>query len=299
MDPYAVGWPAQGHGVGSASGASVAASGNGGNMSDGANTIPRCWSRPCRSTDPSPMRPIEHSMRSTETMRSMESMRSIDSVIRQPSADPMRASVDHHQSSRSLEGMARPMEQQIRTEQPRSSVEHPASSSSMSSTPMRAGIEHHALRAIEHPCRLKDHASYIHDHHFGRMHDHGCRSVEHVSRMLEHRFHEQHPGRPIDQPPCRPIEHPPVRPPPVNYSCRPLDHAPGRPMPMDCVIYGPHSHPPPRLPSESPFRVNCPVHSPFRYRFPNGAVDYHSQHQVSSQFPLVAMDAFICVYRWR
>lgn len=287
MDPYAVGWPAQGHGVGSVTDRGVAGSGNGGNMSDGANTIPRCWSRPCRSTDPSPMRPIEHSMRSTEAMRSMESMRSIDSVIRQPSADPMRATVDHHQSSRSLEGMARPMEQQIRTEQPRSSVEHPAPSSSMSSTPMRAaGVEHHALRAIEHPCRLKDHASYIHDHHFGaRMHDHGCRSVEHVSRMLEHRFHEQqHPGRPpIEQPPCRPIEHPPVRPPPVNYSCRPLDHAPGRPMPMDCVIYGPHSHPPPRLPSESPFRVNCPVHSPFRYRFPNGAVDYHSQHQVSPQ----------------
>lgn len=280
MDPYAVGWPPQGHGVGSATGG-VAASANSGNVSDGANTIPRCWSRPCRSTDPSPMRPIEHSMRSTEAMRSMESMRSIDSVIRQPSADPMRASVEHHQSSRSLEAMGRPIEQQIRTEQPRSAVDHPATSSSMSSTPMRSGIEHHALRAIEHPCRLKDHASYIHDHHFARMHDHGCRSVEHVSRMLEHRLHEQHPGRPpIEQTPCRSIEHPPVRPPPVNYSCRPLDHAPGRPMPMDCVIYGPHSHPPPRLPSESPFRVNCPVHSPFRYRFPNGAVDYHSQHQV-------------------
>ncbi|XP_050587461.1 peripheral plasma membrane protein CASK isoform X10 [Bombus affinis] len=283
MDPYAVGWPPQGHGVGSATGG-VAASANSGNVSDGANTIPRCWSRPCRSTDPSPMRPIEHSMRSTEAMRSMESMRSIDSVIRQPSADPMRASVEHHQSSRSLEAMGRPIEQQIRTEQPRSAVDHPATSSSMSSTPMRSGIEHHAMRAIEHPCRLKDHASYMHDHHFARMHDHGCRSVEHVSRMLEHRLHEQHPGRPpIEQTPCRSIEHPPVRPSPVNYPCRPLDHAPGRPMPMDCVIYGPHSHPPPRLPSESPFRVNCPVHSPFRYRFPNGAVDYHSQHQALLQ----------------
>ncbi|XP_076299832.1 peripheral plasma membrane protein CASK isoform X9 [Lasioglossum baleicum] len=296
MDPYGVGWPPQGHGV--------AASGNigGGSGGDGANTIPRCWSRTCRSTEPSPMRPIEHSMRSTEAMRSMESMRSMDSVIRQPSADPMRASVEHHQSSRSLEAMSRPMEQ-IRTEQPRSAVvDHPqaASSSSMSSGPMRSDIEHHAMRAIEHPCRLKDHASYMHDHHFGRMHDHGCRSVEHVSRMLEHRLHEQHPGRPpmdqptcrsleqtpcrsMDQTTCRPIDHTPMRPPTVNYSCRPLDHAPGRPMPMDCVIYGPHTHPPPRLSSESPFRVNCPVHSPFRYRFPNGAgTDYHS-HQALLQ----------------
>ncbi|XP_076621801.1 peripheral plasma membrane protein CASK isoform X8 [Colletes latitarsis] len=273
MDPYAVGWPPQGHGI--------ATPGNTG--TDGANTIPRCWSRACRSTEPSPMRPIEHSMRSTEAMRSMESMRSMDSVIRQPSADPIRASVEHHQSSRSMETMTRSIEQ-IRTEQPRSGVEHPATSSSMSSTPMRTDMEHHSMRAIEHPCRLKDHASYIHDHHFGRMHDHGCRSVEHVSRMLEHRLHEQHPGRPpIEQTPCRPIEHPPVRPPPVSYSCRPLDHAPGRPMPMDCVIYGPHSHPPPRLPSESPFRVNCPVHSPFRYRFPNTAgTDYHS-HQALLQ----------------
>ncbi|XP_053973990.1 peripheral plasma membrane protein CASK isoform X10 [Hylaeus volcanicus] len=268
MDPYGVGWAAQGHGI--------AASGNGG--SDGANTIPRCWSRACRSTEPSPMRPIEHGMRSTESMRSIESMRSMDSVIRQPSA-----SVEHHQSSRSMEAMARTIEQ-IRTEQPRSVVDHPATSSSMSSTPMRSDMEHHAMRAIEHPCRLKDHASYIHDHHFGRMHDHGCRSVEHVSRMLEHRLHEQHPGRPpIEQTSCRPIEHPPVRPPPVTYSCRPLDHAPGRPMPMDCVIYGPHSHPPPRLPSESPYRVNCPVHSPFRYRFPNTVgTDYHS-HQALLQ----------------
>ncbi|XP_053996270.1 peripheral plasma membrane protein CASK isoform X10 [Hylaeus anthracinus] len=268
MDPYGVGWAAQGHGI--------AASGNGG--SDGANTIPRCWSRACRSTEPSPMRPIEHGMRSTESMRSIESMRSMDSVIRQPSA-----SVEHHQSSRSMETMARTIEQ-IRTEQPRSVVDHPATSSSMSSTPMRSDMEHHAMRAIEHPCRLKDHASYIHDHHFGRMHDHGCRSVEHVSRMLEHRLHEQHPGRPpIEQTSCRPIEHPPVRPPPVTYSCRPLDHAPGRPMPMDCVIYGPHSHPPPRLPSESPYRVNCPVHSPFRYRFPNTVgTDYHS-HQALLQ----------------
>ncbi|XP_076395806.1 peripheral plasma membrane protein CASK isoform X9 [Megachile rotundata] len=279
MDPYAVGWPSQGHGVGGVTGG-VAATGNSGNVSDGANTIPRCWSRPCRSTDPSPMRPIEHSMRSTESMRSMESMRSIDSVIRQPSADPMRTSMEHHQSSRSIEAMGRSIDQ-IRTEQLRS--DHPATSSSMS-TPMRTGVEHHAMRAIEHPCRLKDHASYMHDHHFGRMHDHGCRSVEHVSRMLEHRLHEQHPGRQsLEQTPCRPIEHPPVRPPPVNYSCRPLDHAPGRPIPMDCVIYGPHSHPPPRLPSESPFRVNCPVHSPFRYRFPNGAgTDYHS-HQALLQ----------------
>ncbi|CAL7940175.1 unnamed protein product [Xylocopa violacea] len=285
MDPYGVGWPPQGHGIGNATGG-VAAAGIGGNISDGANTIPRCWSRPCRSTDPSPMRPIEHSMRSTEAMRSMESMRSIDSVIRQPSADSMRASVEHHQSSRSLEAMGRPIEQQIRTEQPRPAVDHPATSSSMSSTPMRTGIEHHAMRAIEHPCRLKDHASYMHDHHFGRLHDHGCRSVEHVSRMLEHRLHEQHSGRPpIEQTSCRPIEHPPVRPAPVNYSCRSLDHAPGRPMPMDCVIYGPHSHPPPRLPSEGQFRVNCPVHSPFRYRFPNGAAaaDYHSQHQALLQ----------------
>ncbi|XP_076682380.1 peripheral plasma membrane protein CASK isoform X10 [Andrena cerasifolii] len=277
MDPYGVGWPPQGHGV-------AATNVNLGGGSDGANTIPRCWSRACRSTEPSPMRPIEHSMRSTEAMRSMESMRSMDSVIRQPLADPTRPIVDHHQSSRSIESMGRSTEQ-IRTEQPRSAVDHAQASSSMSSTPMRSGMEHHAMRAIEHPCRLKDHASYMHDHHFGRMHDHGCRSVEHVSRMLEHRLHEQqHPGRqPIEQPPCRPIEHPPVRPPPVNYSCRSLDHAPGRPMLMDCVIYGPHSHPPSRLPSESAFRVNCPVHSPFRYRFPNGAgTDYH-QHQALLQ----------------
>ncbi|XP_076222109.1 peripheral plasma membrane protein CASK isoform X8 [Nomia melanderi] len=303
MDPYAVGWPAQGHGVaagGNAAGGGVGGGGSGTGGDGGANTIPRCWSRACRSTEPSPMRPIEHSMRSTEAMRSMESMRSMDSVIRQPSADPMRASVDHHQSSRSLEAMGRPLQEQIRTEQPRSAVDHPTSSAMPSAT-MRTDIEHHhAMRAIEHPCRLKDHASYMHDHHFGRMHDHGCRSVEHVSRMLEHRLHEQqHPGRPIEQPTCRsmeqtpcrsmeqtacrPIEHPPMRPPPINYTCRPLDHAPGRPMPMDCVVYGPHSHPPPRLPTESPFRVNCPVHSPFRYRFPNGAgTDYHS-HQALLQ----------------
>ncbi|KAG7211661.1 hypothetical protein KM043_010913 [Ampulex compressa] len=278
MDPYAGGWLPQGHGIGSGTGVAGGLGGVGaaGIGVGGANTVPRCWERPCRSTDPSPMRPIEHGMRSTEAMRSMESMRSIDSVIRQPPADPMR--VEHHQSSRSIEAMGRPIEQ-IRTEQPRSVVDHHPASSSISPAAMRT--EHHALRAIEHPCRLKDHASYVHDHHLGRMHDHGCRSVEHVSRMLEHRLHESHPGRSsIEQNPCRPLEHPP-RPPPINYSCRSLDHAPGRPIPMDCVIFGPHTHPPPRLPAESPFRINCPVHSPFRFRFPNGAgTDYHS-HQVT------------------
>ncbi|KAM0734736.1 hypothetical protein ACS0PU_011555 [Formica fusca] len=258
--PYAGGWVPQGHGGGGGGGGGTA-------------TVPRCWERSCRSTDPSPMRPFEHGMRSTEAMRSMESMRSIDSVIRQPPSDPMRASVEHHQSMRPMEGMSRSMEQ-IRTEQPRSVVDHPiASSSSISPGAMGSGMDRRVMRAIEHPCRLKDHASYVHDH-FGRPHEHGCRSVEHVSRLLEHRQHEaQHSGRP-------PIEHSAVRP-PMNYSCRSLDHAPGRPMPMDCVIFGPHTHPPPRLPAESPFRLNCPVHSPFRFRFPNGAgTEYHSHSQV-------------------
>ncbi|XP_070156778.1 55 kDa erythrocyte membrane protein isoform X13 [Polyergus mexicanus] len=263
--PYAGGWVPQGHGGGS-----------GGGGGGGTATVPRCWERSCRSTDPSPMRPFEHGMRSTEAMRSMESMRSIDSVIRQPPSDPMRASVEHHQSMRPMEGMSRSMEQ-IRTEQPRSVVDHPiATSSSISSGAMGSGMDRRVMRAIEHPCRLKDHASYVHDH-FGRPHEHGCRSVEHVSRLLEHRQHEaQHSNRP-------PIEHSAVRP-PVNYSCRSLDHAPGRPMPMDCVIFGPHTHPPPRLPAESPFRLNCPVHSPFRFRFPNGAgTEYHSHSQALLQ----------------
>lgn len=186
----------------------------------------------------------------------------------------MRASLEHHQS-RSME--------QIRTEQPRSVVDHPATSSLMSPGTMRGGgMDHRVMRAIEHPCRLKDHASYLHDHHLGRPHEHGCRSVEHVSRLLEHRLHEAHSGRPppppLEQTACRPAEHP-VRP-PMNYSCRSLDHAPGRPMPMDCVIFGPHTHPPPRLPAESPFRINCPVHSPYRLRFPNGAGSEYHSHQV-------------------
>ncbi|XP_020278658.1 peripheral plasma membrane protein CASK isoform X9 [Pseudomyrmex gracilis] len=239
------------------------------------------------------MRPIEHAMRSTEAMRSMESMRSIDSIIRQPPSDPMRASIEHHHSMRPMESMSRSMEQ-IRTEQPRSLVDHPTTSSSMSPGSIGSSggtIDRRMIRAIEHPCRLKDHASYVHDHHFGRPHDHGCRSAEHVSRMVEHRqMHPeaaQHTGRPtIEQSACRhpvdhPADHPAVRP-PISYSCRSLDHAPGRPMPMDCVIFGPHTHPPPRLPAESPFRFNCPVHSPFRFRFPNGN-EYHSHSQALLQ----------------
>jgi len=172
-----------------------------------------------------------------------------------------------------MEGMSRSMEQ-IRTEQPRSIVDHPVAPSAMSPGSIGSSMDRgRMMRAIEHPCRLKDHASYIHDHHFGRPHEHGCRSTEHVSRLLDHRQHEA-------QLPGRPVEHPAVRP-PMNYSCRSLDHAPGRPMPMDCVIFGPHTHPPPRLPAESPFRINCPVHSPFRFRFPNGTgTEYHSHSQV-------------------
>ncbi|KAH0950442.1 hypothetical protein HN011_003343 [Eciton burchellii] len=263
--PYAGGWLPQSYGGGGS----------------GASTVPRCWERPCRSTDPSPMRPFEHGMRSTEAMRSMESMRSIDSIIRQPPSDPMRTSIERHQSIRPMEGMSRSMEQ-IRTEQPRSVVDHPTASSSSISP---GTMDHRVMRAIEHPCRLKDHAGHVHDHHFGRPHEHGCRSVEHVSRLLEHRQHEaQHPPiRPsLEQAACRPAEHPPAARPPFNYSCRSLDHAPGRPIPMDCVVYGPHTHPPPRLPAESPFRINCPVHSPFRFRFPNGAgtAEYHSHSQI-------------------
>ncbi|EFN78779.1 hypothetical protein EAI_13078 [Harpegnathos saltator] len=268
------------HGGGGGGGGGILGGGSG-----ATTVVPRCWERPCRSTDPSPMRPIEHGMRSTETMRSMESMRSIDSIIRQPPSDPMRASLEHHQS-RSME--------QIRTEQPRSLVDHHlATSSSVSpgTIARTGGMDHRVIRAIEHPCRLKDHASYVHDHHLGRPHEHGCRSVEHVSRLLEHRLHEAHSGRTPPPPPppssleqtaCRTAEHP-VRP-ALNYSCRSLDHAPGRPMPMDCVIFGPHTHPPPRLPAESPFRLNCPVHSPYRLRFPNGAgTEYHS-HQWTSVY---------------
>ncbi|KYM98749.1 hypothetical protein ALC62_10717 [Cyphomyrmex costatus] len=266
--PYAGGWVPQGHGGGGGGGGGVFGGGS------GAATVPRCWERPCRSTDPSPMRPFDHGMRSTEAMRSMESMRSIDSIIRQPPSDPMR--MEHHHSMRPMEGMSRSMEQ-IRTEQPRSVVDHPVAPSSMSPGSIGSGMDRsRMMRAIEHPCRLKDHASHIHNHHFGRPHEHGCRSTEHISRLLEHRQHEaQHPGRP-------PVEHPPAVRPPMNYSCRSLDHAPGRPMPMDCVIFGPHTHPPPpRLPAESPFRINCPVHSPFRFRFPNGAgTEYHSHSQV-------------------
>ncbi|XP_070517904.1 uncharacterized protein [Cardiocondyla obscurior] len=263
IPPFPSAWELQGHG--------------GGVYDSLLASVPRCWERPCRSTDPSPMRPFEHGMRSTEAMRSMESMRSIDSIMRQPPSDPMRASIEHHHQSsmRPMEGMSRSMEQ-IRTEQPRSVVDHPAvpSPGSVASSMDRGRM----MRAIEHPCRLKDHANHVHDHHFGRPHEHSCRSTEHVPR-LEHRQHEaQHPGRP-------PIEHPPSVRPPINYSCRSLDHTPGRPMPMDCVIFGPHTRPPPRLPAESPFRLNCPVHSPFRFRFPNGAgTEYHSHSQVSHDF---------------
>ncbi|KAF7414759.1 hypothetical protein HZH68_003248 [Vespula germanica] len=302
--PYAGGWVPQGHVGGSGGVGGAAASGSGGGGSGGigggsngsiagnigySNTVPRCWDRSCRSTDPSPMRPIEHDLRTTETMRSMESMRSADSVIRQPMMESSgrTGSMDRRQSSRSMEAIGRPqMMDQIRTEQPRPIHDHLGNvPSSMSAASMRSTMEHHAMRVIEHPCRLKDHASYVHDHHLGRPHEHGCRSVEHVSRLLEHRLaHDAHrppppPSAGIEQTPCRPIDHPPR--PTVNYSCRSLEHAPGRPIPMDCVIYGPHSHTPPRLPAESPFRINCPVHSPFRFRFLNGAApDYHS-HQVN------------------
>ena len=250
MDPY--GWNAKVHG--------------------GGGPPSRCWERSCRSTDPSPMRPIEHSMRSTETMRSLESMRSMDSMMRQQAEsmhpmDMMRPNMEHRQS-RSIESI-RSIEQLRPMDQPRS-MDPPSSSASM------RNLDHYQVRAMEHPCRLMDHAGHMHDHYLGRGHDHGCHSVEHVPRLVEHRGHETYPGRPghCEPPMCRSLDHG-VR--AINYSCRSLDHASGRPLPMDSVIFGPHSHPPPRLPAESPYRMNCPVHSPFRFRFPNG--DFHS-HQV-------------------
>lgn len=296
MDPYAGGWVPQGHAVGG--------------MIGGGGTVPRCWERTCRSTDPSPMRPIEHSTHSAEQLRcSMESMRSIDSIVRQPPTGIEHDVVRHrrHPSSRSMESMRSQIDQQIRTEQPRSStVDHMSASSSMASVAanMRNTVEHHAIRAMDHPCRLKDHANYIPSDHIverGLSHDH-------VSRVLEHRLHEasHHPARlasSIDQATanstCRFIDHPNsiIRPESMSYSCRSIEHPatvppppPGRPMPMDCVIFGPHTHPPPRLPIES--RMNCPVHSPFRYRFLNGmgiGNDYHS-HQVKSDcFKIVGL----------
>ena len=220
MDPY--GWRSQGH-------------------AGGGVPPQRCWERSCRSTDPSPMRPIGHDMRSTETMRSLESMRSMDSMNRQPDSVhsmDMRSSMEHRQS-RSIESIR--------------SMEHPRMDPPSSSASMR-NLDHYQVRAMEHPCRL----------------------VDHVPRFVEHRSHETYPGRPghCEPPLCRSLDHC-VR--AINYSCRSLDHAPARPLPMDSVIYSPHSHPPSRLPMESPYRFTCPVHSPFRFRFPNG--DFHS-HQV-------------------
>lgn len=157
MDSYSGGWTPQGHAVDA-----------------------RCWDRPCRSTDPSPMRPIEHSMR--EAMRSMESMRSVESVHRPPGECRSRST----ESLRSVD-QARLVE-----------------------LPCFAANVHH------HPCRLIDH---LHEHHhLLHAHDHGCRSAEHVPRLLDHRHalppppicHE-HTVRPFNYS-CRSLDHPPVRP---------------------------------------------------------------------------------------
>ncbi|XP_034934393.1 peripheral plasma membrane protein CASK isoform X6 [Chelonus insularis] len=221
------------------------------------NTGTKCWARPCKSTDSLPTRPIDYYMRSMDSMRSMESMRS-DSASRQSAA------LDHQT------GMNTPIGRQnesVCTEQPRS----------MDSSFVR-GVDYQQ-RAINHPCRLMDHNGHAQGHYF--THDHGCRSVDHVPQLFnatDHRSHESNQvGRTMPDLDTRPLEHRPI-----NWSCRSLEHAPGRPLPVDSVIYAPHTHPQ-QFFVDNHLRFNCPVHSPFRFKHPNGIPDCHVHQQALLQ----------------
>ncbi|KAG8033803.1 hypothetical protein G9C98_008284 [Cotesia typhae] len=178
--------------------------------------------------------------------------RSIDYYMR--SQDNMRSM----ESMRSCEVRdIHPEMEQVCTEQPRGGVE---------GFREREHREYTA-RAINHPCRLMDHNGHKQGQYFN--HDHGCRSVDHVPQLFEHR-----PSLPVGM----------VRTPgsphneldrPVNWSCRSLEH-PGRPLPVDSVIFGSHLPPNKFFIDNSHLRVNCPVHSPFRFKFHhNGFNDCH------------------------
>lgn len=201
----------------------------------------KCWSsRPCKSTDSLPTRPIDYYMRSQDNMRSMESMRSCE--MRDVRSVGEMDRIDHRQ--------------EVCTEQPRA---------------MDAGgfVREYQQRAINHPCRLMDHNGHKQGQYFN--HDHGCRSVDHVPQLFEHR-----PSLPAMRnvgSPHNEIDRP------INWSCRSLEQ-PGRPLPVDSVIFGSHLPPTQFFIDNNHLRVNCPVHSPFRFKFHhNGFNDCHV-HQV-------------------
>ncbi|KAK0089452.1 hypothetical protein PV326_004495 [Microctonus aethiopoides] len=238
------------------------------------NNGTKCWARPCKSIDSLPTRPIDYYMRSMDSLRSMESMRSVDSG-RQPLAiehihplDSMR-SINHHQINMNNTPIGRQTGQlSVCTEQPRS----------MDNNFQRAGggsvgMDYHQ-RAIEHPCRLMDHNGRAQGHYF--THDHGCRSVDHMPQLFDHRSHDssQYVNRLMStDSDSHSLDHRPA----INWSCRSLEHSSGRPATVstDPVIFGTHTHQPLQYSIENHLRVNCPVHSPFRFKFPNGIPDCH------------------------
>ncbi|XP_063974834.1 peripheral plasma membrane protein CASK isoform X10 [Diachasmimorpha longicaudata] len=250
MDFHGGGWGPQSH-------PNYAASVSG-NVCD--NSVGKCWTRGCNSSDPLPTRPIDHVMRSMDTMRSMESMRSMDSG-RQSIVHEHMSSMTSPESSMRHEHHQ--IEPNICTEQPRSI-----------DTGYFRGNDYYQ-RAIDHPCRLVDHNGRPKDHHFS--HDHGCRSVDHVPQLLDYCAHDAHHARAIANTPGRPLDHRPL-----NWSCRSLEHQPGRPLPMDSVIFGSHNHQPLPFNVDNHLRINCPVHSPFRFKFLNGLPDCHG-HQTLLQ----------------
>jgi hypothetical protein len=76
----------------------------------------------------------------------------------------------------------------------------------------------------------------------------------------------------------------------LTYTSVTLDHYGsggwGPPTPSSGPRWGPipgssSSTPGPPPIMDSPYRITCPVHSPYRFRFANGGLDYYS-HQVGS-----------------
>ncbi|KAL7288507.1 hypothetical protein TKK_0017471 [Trichogramma kaykai] len=204
--------------------------------------------RECRSTDPSPMRPMEHGMclmRSAESLRSVDSLKSMDWRPHGPVAATLQ--------SRSAESLDQQQQQQ-------------SSRGLSSSAELLCQQQLASLQAPPRPCRRLHEAETFHEHCLRARHPQPCcHSLDHVHRpMVIER--EQHSGTPI----CRPLADQALR--PIGHSCRSLDCVP-RPLPPDSVIFTPHSHP--VLPAD---RLNCPVHSPFRFRI-NGHHDFHRAHQ--------------------
>lgn len=251
-------------------------------------------------------------MRSAESLRSVDSMRSVDSVLQNPacnrggggglssaaaeltsleSVQGLDLEIHHHlhhhhhhqQQQQHQHQHHHPVQQEQHrsAESVRTSMPDPYPVRPMSTMevlpPTRTLADQYALssgRPVDRPCRLLDH----HVCHGGAAlsRGHGCHSVEHVHRAPFHLPHICGSRAPV-----------------VTHSCRSLDCGGGggganRPLPLDSVIFGPHTHPP--LPAIMPSstdqavynnRLNCPVHSPYRFRM-HGDLDFHPHQQVTT-----------------